>query len=220
MIAAGDGDRIVVTSVNAGRSIVDAAARVAVDPRRFAWAAVGEASATALAAAGVADVFVPSRPDGDTLAAELPLVPGDRIILPRTDIADEALPDALRARGAVVTSVVAYATIEAPAASGSRLVAALDDGPVDAIVVTSGSAARGVLTLASDDAIRIRLLAAPVVAIGEPSAAAARELGFPVVLVAPSPDPAGLASFVARSLGVRPRTGSPARTPLSPGGDR
>ncbi len=217
--AATGGERIVVTSVNAARAVVEATIRTATDPRRFTWAAVGDATAAVLAAAGVRDVFVPSRADGVTLAAELPVAPGEPILLPRTDIADETLPDALRARGATVTSLVAYTTLEGPPASGDRLRAAFDDGPLDAIIVTSGSTARGLLALAADGAARDRLRSAPVIAIGDPSAAAARDAGFRTVVVAPSSEPALIAAFTARSLGVIPASVTEPQ-PVSTGGSR
>ncbi|HEU0243101.1 MAG TPA: hypothetical protein VFQ75_04305, partial [Candidatus Limnocylindrales bacterium] len=56
---------------------------------------------------------------------------------------------------------------------------------------------------AADDDARDRLLAAPVIAIGAPSAAAAREAGFARVVVAPSPDASTLAAFAAVALGTR-----------------
>ena len=42
-----------------------------------------------------------------------------------------------------------------------------------------------------------------MIAIGEPSAAAAREAGFDRVLVAPSPEPSAVAAFAAIALGTR-----------------
>ena len=197
------GQRVVVTSPNGARAILAAAARLGVDPRGFSWAAVGEGTAAVLATAAIADPFVPTHPDGMTLAAELPVRPGEPILLPRADIADETLPDGLRARGAAVTSVVAYRTIEAPETSREALARALDDGPVDAIVVTSASAVRGFRALATaDPAVSGRIRGAAIVAVGAPSAAAARSLGFEPVLIAPSPDPASLATFVADALGA------------------
>jgi uroporphyrinogen-III synthase len=80
---------------------------------------------------------------------------------------------------------------------------ALDDGPIDVLVLTSGSTARGVLALA-DDAGRERLLQTPVVVIGEPTAEAAHRLGFATVLVAPASAAPALASFIAAALGVKP----------------
>jgi len=195
--------RVVVTSANAARAATEAAARLGLGTGAFRWAAVGEATAAVLAHAGIEGAFVPSRPDGATLAAELPLGPSEELILPRTDIADESLPAALRARGARVRSVVAYRTVEAPESSRVRLAAAIDDGTIDAVILTSGSTARGLLALAADEATLEGLRSTPVLAIGEPTARASRELGFTTVLVAPSPEPAALAAFVAASLGVR-----------------
>lgn len=71
-------------------------------------------------------------------------------------------------------------------------------------MLTSGSAARGLLALGPDDATRARLLATPVVSIGSPTAEVARSLGFSTLLVSPSPDPSSLADFVAAALGIAP----------------
>ena len=98
--------------------------------------------------------------------------------------------------------MIAYRTVEGPEASRALLAGALDDGPVDALVLTSGSTVRGLLALASAPETHERLRATPVVAIGVPTAEAASSLGFTTVLVAPSPAAAELAGFVAASLGV------------------
>ncbi|HEY3335333.1 MAG TPA: hydroxymethylbilane synthase [Candidatus Limnocylindrales bacterium] len=197
------GERIVVTSGNAARATLAALGRIAVPADVPSWAAVGDGSAAVLAAAGIDDPFIPFVADAATLARDLPLIPGERVLLPRSDIADDALPAALRERGAAVTEVVAYRTVEAPDASRPRLAAAFDDGPLDAVVLTSGSTARGILALAADGEARARLLAAPVIAIGEPSAAAAREAGFARIVIAPGPEPSAVAAFTAIALGTR-----------------
>jgi uroporphyrinogen-III synthase len=100
-----------------------------------------------------------------------------------------------------VTDVVAYETVEAPDVSRPVLAAALDDGPVDALILTSGSTARGLLALASPDA-RARLAATPVIAGGAATAAAARAAGYAIVLTAPSPAAADLVACTAQALGV------------------
>ena len=212
----GPADRIVITSGNAARATIAALGRVAVPADVPSWAAVGAGSLAALVTAGVDDPFVPLLADAATLARDLPLADGERVLLPRSDIADAALPDALRERGASVTEVVAYRTIEAPPASRPRLAAALDDGPVDAIVLTSGSTARGILALAADENVRRRLLATPAIAIGEPCAAAARGAGFARVVVATSPEPSTLAAFTAVALGTRPAPDPSAHRHLPP----
>ena len=111
------GDIVVVTSANAARVMLEAAHRLGVDPLLPGWAAVGEATSAVLVDAGLEEVFVPSEPTGAALARELPLRPGDRVLVPRADIADRALADTLRDRGATVTDVIAYETREAPGAS-------------------------------------------------------------------------------------------------------
>ncbi len=85
-------------------------------------------------------------------------------------------------------------------------------------MLTSGSTARGLLALAPDETARDLLLATPVVAIGEPTAEAARSLGFATVLTAPAPGAPALARFVAASLGLAP--GLPRRPERTAGRNR
>jgi hydroxymethylbilane synthase len=217
------GDWIVLTSPAAVDAAAAAIGRTEVDAGARRWAAVGGATRKAAIAAGLPEPFLPSTPDGTTLAAELPVGPGDRVLLPRADAAHERLPSGLRARGATVIEVVAYLTREAPDASRPLLAAALDDGPLDALVLTSGSTAGGLLALAADDAVRARLLATPVIAIGPPTAEAATTLGYSTVLTAPEPGAPALAAFIASALGVerdaRPRP-DPSTTAPAAGGSR
>jgi hydroxymethylbilane synthase len=218
LASSGEGTLVVVASANAAGVTLDAMGRLARVPSDVKWAAVGEATAAVLREAGVAEVFVPSVASGAALAAELPLAPGDRVLLPRADIADASLPDALQQRGAVVTEVAAYQTREAPDASRSLLADALADGPLDLLVLTSGSGARGLAALATAGD-RARLLATPVVASGAKAAEIASSVGYRTVLIAPAPDSATLASFAAASLGVA--AGSvPDTEPSFPGGVR
>jgi hydroxymethylbilane synthase len=215
------GDWIVATSVAAAEAALAAVDRTGVATATLRWAAIGEATAHALTTPGMPALFLPSTADAATLGRELPLAPGDRVLLPRTDLAEPDLPELLRARGAVVTEVIAYRTIEAPEASCALLAAALDEGPIDVVVLTSGSTARGLLGLAADDAARATLLATPVVAIGRPTADAARSIGFASVLTSPAPGAPALARFVAGALGVAPVAGhQPPPVPTVPGGSR
>jgi len=197
------GDLVVVASANGASSVLDAMSRCGTVPASLRWAAVGHATALVLRAVGIPGVFVPSVPEAAFLAAELPLAPGDRVLVPHGDIADPALVAALRERGAEVREAVAYETVEAPEASRARLVDVLDDGPVDAVVLTSRSGVRGLLALASD-AARPHLLATPVIAAGAQTAAAAVSAGFERVLTAPGPDALAMAAFAATALGLPP----------------
>jgi len=222
--ATGPRDWIVVTSVTAADAAIASVRRTGIDPADRRWAAVGASTAEALADAGVADTFQPSGASGASLGRELPIEAGARILLPRADIADAGLPVVLRARGGTVTEVVAYQTREGPESSRALFATALDDGPLDAVVLTSGSTARGLIALAADDATRDALLATPVIAIGEPTAGVASSLGFATVLIASGPQAPAIAAFTAAALGlpgVSPQPESPASAvPASPGGSR
>jgi hydroxymethylbilane synthase len=197
------GTSIVVTSANAVEPVLAALAHAGIAVADLRWAAVGEATAARVREAGIGGVFVPSRADDTTLAAELPLEPGDDVLLPQADLADEHLATLLRGRGASVRHAVAYRTVEGPERSRARLADVVDDGPIDVLVVTSGSTARGFAALAGA-AILDRVLATPVVAAGNRAALAARTAGFTTVLVAPAPDALSIAAFTARALGLVP----------------
>ena len=146
------------------------------------WAAVGPATAAALAGAGVADVVTPEQPDGLAIAAVLGDVRGLRILLARGDLAAADLPDRLRELGAEVVEATVYRTEIGPAASKNLLVEALADPDLAAAVYASGSALRGALILAGEAARRV-----PAVSIGPNTSKVARDLGFQVVAEAASP---------------------------------
>ncbi len=195
-------DWIVLTSVNAVRAVRAAADRLGLDlssvpgPR---WAAIGRATAAAMREAGIRVDVQPQRADGRSLAASLPVEPGSRVLLPRGDLADDVLPLALAELGAEVTSIVVYRTLEAPAGSARLLGAALGERPV-AIVATSGSTVRGLLTLSRSIGVEERIRGIPVVAIGPGTAAEAGRLGFDVAGHAAMQGPGGIADAVVAAV--------------------
>ena len=192
-------DWVVVTSANGARAIGDAIARAGSDRTTTRWAAVGTATATALVERGITPDFVPASADGDAMAGELPVVPGERALLARGDLADGRLPDRLRARGATVDEVVAYRTREAPADSRQRLSEVISAGPLDAIVFTSGSTVRGLLALLTPQERRVALRS-PAWCIGPSTAAVARESGFGRVNESPVASAPALAVAIVDAL--------------------
>jgi hydroxymethylbilane synthase len=190
---------VVVTSANGVAALVEACARVGMDPATARWAAVGRATAAELRRRGVTPAFVPTRSSGAGIGDELPFHIGDRVLLARSDIADDGLPEALRAAGANVACVVAYRTVEAPEASRGPLADVLRSGAIDALVFTSGSTVRGLLALAPDD-VRPAVLAIPACCIGTSTADAARAAGFAHVVTAGTQTADGLAEAVAHLL--------------------
>ncbi|MEO7117866.1 MAG: hydroxymethylbilane synthase [Candidatus Limnocylindrales bacterium] len=193
-----DGTRIVVTSPTGAATVLSAMDRLRLDATGMSWLAVGRATAAVLSNGEVTDVWVPGVTRSAGLVAEVPLDAGDRLLLARGDLADARLPDGLRARGATVREVIAYRTIEAPSDSTPLLRRALAGTPIDAVLFASGSAVRGLLTLAGDRAGEVRAL--PAICLGPETATEARRLGFRVVGEAPMQSAEAMAAFTASIL--------------------
>jgi len=191
-------DRILVTSPTGAAAVLTAMARLGLDPDGSRWVAVGPTSAAVLAAGGAREVWVPAVARSAGLIAELPIEPGERLLVARGDLADERLPEGLRARGATVDEVIAYRTIEAPASSAALLEQAIDQGGFDALLFASGSAVRGILTLAGELAGSMR--AVPAICLGPETAVVARLHGFRVMGEAPMQSAESLAALTASLL--------------------
>lgn len=176
-------DWVVFTSVSGVRSAFARAADLDIDVA--VWhgvrlAAVGPATAKALSEYGVEPAAVPDEYLTVRIADVVGPVADQRFLLLRAEGAGELLPARLRERGAAVDEVPVYRTIEHlpdPAA-----MAALRVG-IDAVTLTSPSTALG-LTRALGDTLHDALAGAIIAAIGPVTAAAARNLGLEVHVVA------------------------------------
>jgi uroporphyrinogen-III synthase len=151
----------------------------------------------------VAIGFVPGQRTALAIATELPIEPGDRVLVVRGDLAGDGLATTLRARGAVVDDIVAYRTVEGPPTSGPLLERALAAGSLVAVVFTSGSTVRGLLSIAHAGVVDVRSI--PAVCIGPETAAAATAAGFRVLAVSPGHDPSALAHATAVALARQPQ---------------
>jgi uroporphyrinogen III methyltransferase / synthase len=173
---------VVFTSVN-GVAMVDRR----LSARGLAWAAIarkrvaaiGPATAEALAEHGVRVELVPAEYRAEALVEGLRRVvgPGDRVLLPRAKETRDVLVVELRRLGVAVTEVPAYQTrrIEDGVV---RLREALASGSVDAVTFTSSSTARNFAEQFSADersAWRGRIT---VASIGPITAATAAEYGL------------------------------------------
>jgi hydroxymethylbilane synthase len=194
---------VVITSANGARAILKVAERILTELGAPSWAAIGPATSGLLEHEGIEVAFQPTRHSGVAMAAELPVVAGDRVLVVRGDLADEELADTLRARGAEVDDVVAYRTREAPESSRGLLRTAIADGPIAAVVFTSGSTVRGLVALGRDESIDV--LAFPSVCIGPETADEARAAGFRILAVSPTPAAAALAAATAQVLALKPQ---------------
>lgn len=165
----GDYDWIVLTSVNGVAAVGDGLVGLAGSK----VAAVGPATADAIRERGVEPAFVASRASED-IAAGLGELEGKRVLMPQADIAEPALAEELRGRGAEVDVVIAYRTVlvEPPVWEIPPLRIA------DAVVLASGSACRSLAAAGGAGE------GAMLVCIGPKTAKVAREVGLEVGLVA------------------------------------
>ncbi|MBF0724358.1 uroporphyrinogen-III synthase [Sanguibacter inulinus] len=221
----GDVAWVAVTSVNAVDELVASAARVDAGPGReplariargTRWAAVGPATARALAAVGITVDLVATENSAVGLLAEWPEVervtdtaPAPRVLLPLGDLARPTLETGLRERGFAPVRVTTYRTVSHPAPP--EVVSAWRDGRFDAVVLTSGSVAREVAgQLGPREDVS-------VVAIGEPTRRAASETGQEVAAVARTADDDGLLAALVEARGTD-RTDSSRRSSHDLGG--
>ncbi len=184
-------DWLLVTSATTVEALV---ARGAGVPRGTRVGAVGAATRAALERAGIGVDLVPtSEQSALGLVRALPDDPG-RVLLPQSDLADAAAAEALAARGARVTAVVAYRTVAVPVDAATRADAA--GGRLDAVLVTSGSVARQVAAQLGP------LPAATLVAcLGPRTAAEAEAAGLAVAVVAPERSVTALLDALERVAG-------------------
>ena len=173
---------VVFTSVN-GVAMVDRR----LTARRHTWAgvtrrrvaAIGPATAEALAEHGVRADVVPGEYRAEGLVARLrnQLRPGERVLLPRAAETRDVLVQELRRGGADVVEVPVYVTRRVERDAG-RLREALAARTVHAVTFTSSSTARNFAELFSDDERRALLAGVTVASIGPITAATAAEYGL------------------------------------------
>jgi uroporphyrinogen III methyltransferase / synthase len=170
-------DWVIFTSVNGVRFFFERLPVLGYGVEEITWprlAAIGPATAAALAEHGLQPALVPAKYVAEAILDEIGDVAGQRILLPRADIARKALAEGLQSRGAHVDEVAAYRTVGA----GQDLPA----GPVDIATFTSPSTVRnfvGLLEAAGRDA-GAYLGGARVACIGPITAQAAAAEGLPV----------------------------------------
>jgi uroporphyrinogen III methyltransferase / synthase len=165
---------------------------------RAAIAAIGPATAAALARRGARPALVPERYVAEAVVAAMARVAelaGTRVLLPRALDARDALPDGLRAHGALVDVIPVYRTVPATG-DGGALARDILAGRYDAITFTSSSTVRHFVHLVGRAAATSGRFAAAV--IGPVTAATARELGVRVDVEAAEYTAPGLVAALER----------------------
>jgi uroporphyrinogen III methyltransferase / synthase len=181
-------DWILFTSVNGVEMFWERMRHNRVDVRSFATAkiaAVGAKTASALAERNLqVEVTAPEYVAESLLEALGDLVhAGEKILLPRANIARKFLPDALRERGCAVVEVDAYKT-EPVTENAAELAARLADGEIHAITFTSASTVNNFVAAMAGHDLHTLLQGVTTAMIGPVTAQAAEERDLPVSVIA------------------------------------
>ncbi|MBP6834947.1 MAG: uroporphyrinogen-III C-methyltransferase [Deltaproteobacteria bacterium] len=186
-MAAGRYDVVAFTSANGVRRTFAALRSLGLDARAFGRArvaAVGPETARALSDSGITADAVAAEHRGVAVVDALASLPGIElagctVLLPRAEVASPGLSETLRARGAAVDDVPAYRTLGPSEEDRERLRDLWSSGGLDAVLLTSGSTARGIAETLGD-----ALLPLPpgliIASLGPTTSEVARSLGMPV----------------------------------------
>jgi uroporphyrinogen III methyltransferase/synthase len=211
---------VAFTSVNAVRAVREKLEEYGLDARAFAGvkvAAVGEQTGRALLDFGIKPDLVPEgEQSGEGLAAawqpyDAVLDPINRVLLPRADIATEALVARLTELGWEAEDVTAYRTVRA-APPPAPIREAIKGGGFDAVLFTSSSTVRNLIGIAGKPhAVTV------IAVIGPQTAQTAAEFGLRVDVRAPKPSAMALVDALAEhAAGMREASiaaGEPVRKP-------
>jgi uroporphyrinogen-III synthase len=191
-------DWLVLTSANTVQAVVARCVLLGVDVSEIKLlkvAAVGSATAESARKAGFRVTLVPDSYHSEGVVAAMgALVLGKKVLLARAKVARDVIPDALAAKGGVMTVVEAYQT-GLPDGARELLAAALKSG-VDAATFTSSSTVRNLAEVAREAGIGFPLAGVPAVSIGPVTSATLREFGWEPAGEAAASDLPGLIEAV------------------------
>jgi uroporphyrinogen III methyltransferase/synthase len=204
-------DALVLTSANAARFFARRARGLGVDPSATSVrvVCVGPRTAEVALGEGLPVHRVPAgRFDAEGVLALVrdALGPEElRVLIPRSDIARDVLPDGLRAAGATVDAVTAYCNRPAPVDAPS-LRAQLVAGELHALTFTSPSTARRFIDHLDAAALEAARRCV-VVAIGRVTREALEGVGLAPDVVPDRPDAVALAQALADHVAAQRERG-------------
>lgn len=184
-------DWVLFTSVNGVEFFFQACSEHGIDIRRLHRAkigAVGPKTSEALRERGVIAVPLPDVFQGDALATGLipQLSPGERILLPRADIAKEDVPRLLGEQGANVTEATVYETILCDEGA-KEAIELLREGRIHAVTFTSSSTVRNLMEVLKKNGVdrpAELLQDVRIFCIGAVTAKTVEQYGLPIAAVA------------------------------------
>lgn len=166
--------------------------------------AIGPKTKESLEAYGLFVDYLPEEYRAEEIAEGLrgKINPGDRVLLPRADIARKVLPLALREMGALVTEVDAYKTVMA-SGDGAGLLKMLRSGEINIITFTSSSTVRNFAGMLATPDLQGLLRGVTVACIGPVTADTAREMGITVDVSAKEYTIDGLVAAILEHFGQK-----------------
>ncbi len=210
-------DWVLFTSENAARYLAQRAQEIGIDIRKYKAApkiaAVGPASAGAAEASGWYVTRVARRHTSQDLADELQReLTGKCVLLPRSDLATDELPKALRGFAAQVITVAAYRTVAPgtgkPAAGGRirgieeprdpqrEALEQVRRGEVDVVTFASPSSLQNFAELVGPEPMRALSDAGRFAAIGPTTSRAISDAGFQATIEAQDSTARGLVAAI------------------------
>jgi uroporphyrinogen III methyltransferase/synthase len=177
-------DHLIFASANSVSFFIDRLLELGRDVRSLTGVrlvVLGQATAAALRNYGLVADFIPSRQTSRDLLAEIGDVAGQRILLSRSNVPLSGLAEGLRARGAVVETVEAYAV--RPVEPDPVALSALVDGGIDVVTFVSPSAVTGLAAML-EGRLGESMPSPPAVAcLGPATVEAARAAGLQVEII-------------------------------------
>jgi uroporphyrinogen III methyltransferase/synthase len=166
--------------------------------------AIGQETAESMETRGLRPELVTSEYTAEGLANALEgwEMEGMRVLVPRAEVARDALPSLLAQRGAEVEILPVYRAMCPPAASGS-LLRLFDAEGVDVITFTSSSTVVNFVQAFPEDRLPAVLGDAEIACMGPVTADTARKLGLQVAIVAREYTPHGLVQAIAEAATSR-----------------
>ncbi len=181
-------------------------------------AAVGSGTAAALRTRGLRADIVPTEFRGDHLAGAILADPevtaalsrgAARVLVPRALVGREVLAERLREAGCTVDVVPVYETRPASADRRADLMRRVEEGTIDAVLLTSSSTADSLCELLGPRAPEL-LHRVVVASIGPITSATATKRGLTVAVTASTSTSAGLVEALEAHFGARAATTEPA----------
>ncbi|MCL1917332.1 MAG: uroporphyrinogen-III C-methyltransferase [Peptococcaceae bacterium] len=197
---------IVFTSVNGVVAFFDRLAALEMDVRDLKGprlCAIGPKTADELRGKGLRVDFLPELYRAEAIVEGLKgeIQEGDRILLPRADIARKVLPETLTMLGAQVNEIAAYRTVQADdEGAGERLCQELCEGRIHIVTFTSSSTVTNFLNLVGAESIPSWRSQVRVASIGPITSETAAKRGLTVDIEAEEYTIEGLVKSLCESV--------------------